>query len=308
VEYAAYIIFCGIPNEKKTKMEKNHNKKNLISIIIPAHNEERVIGRCLTALLQSLNPEEANIIVVCNGCTDKTAKVVQSTAWDIQLIETPIKSKANALNLGDEHANGFPRFYIDADILISGEDVKKLAQELKKNTLLAASPVMKMELKDISWVIKAYYKIWCRLPYVSQGTIGSGVYALSKKGRERFEKFPEITADDGFIRFLFSPDERGVVRTATFTKFPPRRLSDLIGIRIRSYFGTCELKKTFPELAARYYESNIGGTFFSLFKKISLWPALLVYTSISIYSRIGGMCKFFFGDQQYWNRDESSRI
>ncbi|MEN8216559.1 MAG: glycosyltransferase [Pseudomonadota bacterium] len=289
-------------------MQKNHNKKNLISIIIPAHNEERVIGRCLTTLLQNLNPEEADIIVVCNGCTDQTAKVVQSTAREIQLLETPVASKANALNLGDEHANGFPRFYIDADIMISGEDVKKLAQALKKDSLLAASPVMKMELKERPWVIKAFYQIWCRLPYVTQGTIGGGVYALSKKGKERFEKFPEITADDAFIRFLFSPSERGVVRSAAVTVFPPRCLSDLIRIRIRNDFGNYELKKTFPELAARYDESNIGGTFFSLFKKISLWPALLVYTSISIYSRLGGMCKFWFGDRQYWNRDESSRI
>ncbi|MEN8215220.1 MAG: glycosyltransferase [Pseudomonadota bacterium] len=288
-------------------MKRNHNKNNLISIIIPAHNEEKVIGRCLTNLLQGLNPEEAEIIVVCNGCTDQTAKLVQSTAA-VQLIETPVASKANALNLGDEQAKGFPRIYIDADIQISGEDVKKLAQELKKDTLLAASPVMRVEFKGRSWSIKAFYKIWCCLPFVTQGTIGSGVYALSKTGRERFDKFPEITADDGFVRFLFSPSERGVVKSAAFTVFPPRRLSNLIRIRNRIYFGAYELKKTFPELAARYHESNIGSTFFPLFKKISLWPALLVYISINLYSRIGGRCKFWFGDRQYWNRDESSRF
>lgn len=287
-------------------MKRNNN--NLISVIIPAHNEEKVIVRCLTSLLQGLNFEEAEIIVICNGCTDHTAKRVQSISRDIQLIETPLASKTNALNLGNECSKGYPKIYLDADIKVGGHDIKKLAQKLKAGHFLAASPVLKVEYEGSPWLIRSFYGIWCRLPFVTQGTIGCGIYGLSKVGRERFDKFPEITADDSFIRFLFSPSERGVVGNSIFTIFPPTCLSDLLKIRIRQCFGHYEFKKKFPELAAQHPETNIGQPFFSLFKIMSLWPALLVYIGINIFSQIGGRCKFWFGNKKYWNRDESSRF
>ena len=38
--------------------------------------------------------------------------------------------------------------------------------------------------------------------------IGVGVYALSEEGRRRFDEFPEVIADDGYVRMLFSGTER----------------------------------------------------------------------------------------------------
>ena len=240
-----------------TKLQQN----NLISIIIPAYNEEKVIGRCLTSLLQGLNLIEAEIIVVCNGCTDQTASFVQSISKDIKLLETPLASKANALNLGDERAKGFPRVYIDADVKISGVDVKKLIVGLEKNSFQIVYPSMRVELKGVPWSVKAYYKIWCYLPFVTQGAT-CGVSVLSKTGRQYFDRFPEITADDSFVRFLFSPAERGFIKNAVVTIFPPRCFFDLLKIRSRQYFGAYELKKTLPKMIEQYPERNIGNTFF----------------------------------------------
>ena len=53
----------------------------MVSFVIPAHNEEAVIGRCLTALLAGARRDELDIIVVCNGCTDRTAEVARCI-WD----------------------------------------------------------------------------------------------------------------------------------------------------------------------------------------------------------------------------------
>ena len=44
-----------------------------ISIVIPAHNEEAVIGRLLRSL--SDRKENDEIIVVCDGCSDRTAEI-----------------------------------------------------------------------------------------------------------------------------------------------------------------------------------------------------------------------------------------
>ena len=43
-----------------------------VSVVIPAHNEETVIGRCLAALFAGAGEGELDVVVVCNGCRDGT--------------------------------------------------------------------------------------------------------------------------------------------------------------------------------------------------------------------------------------------
>ena len=48
------------------------------SVIIPAHNEAKVIRRCLEGLLAGAPAgEEPELIVVCNGCSDDTAAIAR---------------------------------------------------------------------------------------------------------------------------------------------------------------------------------------------------------------------------------------
>ena len=81
----------------------------MVSIIIPAHNEAAVIGRCLEPLTHGARPGEFDVIVVCNGCRDATALEARRFGLSVRVIETDTPSKANALNLGDAAATGFPR-------------------------------------------------------------------------------------------------------------------------------------------------------------------------------------------------------
>ena len=45
------------------------------TVIIPAHNEARVIRRLLDQIVADATPGELDVIVVANGCTDDTADV-----------------------------------------------------------------------------------------------------------------------------------------------------------------------------------------------------------------------------------------
>ncbi|MCK5603213.1 glycosyltransferase, partial [Candidatus Pacearchaeota archaeon] len=102
----------------------------MFSVIIPAHNEEKVIGRTLEHLLTGKFTDEVEVIVVCNGCSDKTTKIVKSFQGSAKCIETPIPSKTSALNLGDAAAKGFPRIYQDADVILSLDAVHKISKIL----------------------------------------------------------------------------------------------------------------------------------------------------------------------------------
>ena len=217
-----------------------------ISVVIPAHNEEDVLGRCLNAALQDSRPGELEVVVVCNGCTDRTAEIARGYGDRVSVIETPKPSKTSALNLGDTLVRGFPRFYVDADVMLPVASIRRIATRLADGDTLAASPVMDLDLRGSSLAVRAYYRVWRRLPYVREGMIGVGVYALSEEGRGRFGEFPDVIADDGYVRMLFSPAERTRVDAAPVCVYAPGQLSELVRIKTRSLLGRYQLGSASP--------------------------------------------------------------
>ena len=170
--------------------------------------------------------------VVANACKDDTANVARQFAPIVRVVETQTPGKSNALNLGDAEAKGFPRFYLDADIRVEPDAIRAVAAVLESGKVLAAAPQIHFDLTHCPWSVRAFYDIWTQTPYIKKGMIGSGLYAMSQTGRARFEKFPPITADDGFARLVFAPSERLTLTGHHFTVNPPRSLSRLIRIKI----------------------------------------------------------------------------
>lgn len=277
-----------------------------ISIIIPAHNEEKVIGATLKGLIAGAVSGELEVIVVCNGCTDKTAAVVAAFGGAVNCIETSIPSKTNALNVGDSIAKYFPRFYQDADVVVSLDAFQQIAGILQTSNFLAAAPRMQMNFRNVSWLVRSYYEVWQQLPYVKEGMIGTGIYALSEKGRGRFDKFPQIIADDGYIRALFKTAERTSVDSCYSLVRAPADLAGLLKIKTRSRVGRYELKKKFPDLIGNE-KKNYSNAIVRLLGQVYLWPKLLVYLYVNLRTRFNA--KKYARAQGFtgWERDESSR-
>jgi glycosyltransferase involved in cell wall biosynthesis len=277
----------------------------MISIIIPAHNEEKVIGATLSPLVAAAS-RKLEIIVVCNGCTDNTAEVVTSFGKAVSCIETPVPSKIKALNLGDSKASGFPRIYQDADVVVSMEAINQIAQVLQSGRFLAAAPMMQMDFRHASWLVRSYYEVWQQLPYVQEGMIGTGVYALSEEGRKRFDTFPEIIADDGYIRALFKTNERTSVKSCYSLVSAPANLMSLLKIKTRSRLGGYELKRGFPELQGNE-EKKYNNALYGLLGKIRLWPKIPVYLYVNLIARFRAKKHARTHGSAVWERDESSR-
>ena len=81
----------------------------MVTVIVPAHNEARVVGRLLGQLVSGAGPGEFDVIVVANGCTDDTAQVAAGYGPMIRVISIPVPSKREALMAGNQAAEGFPR-------------------------------------------------------------------------------------------------------------------------------------------------------------------------------------------------------
>ncbi|MFK4382296.1 MULTISPECIES: glycosyltransferase [unclassified Bradyrhizobium] len=277
----------------------------MISIVVPAHNESSVIARTLRQWVGNPASDQIRVVVVCNGCSDDTANVARRFGPAVNVVESNIARKTHALNLGDQIADAFPRIYVDADILITVDAILALARRLDEGDVLAVAPTADINLAGCSWLVRKYFGIRSRLPSSREGIGGSGVYALSEAGRKRFGQFPDITADDTFVRLQFRPEERETLPRVRSTVFAPRTLLQLIAVRTRAYRGTFELARRFPELRVNKGPAN-GRALIALFKEPRLWAGLLIYCGVNIAAR----CKATLGSRRGahpWQRDETSR-
>jgi len=277
----------------------------MISIIIPAHNEAAVILSCLKPFKAVNGKSDIEVIVVCNGCTDDTAGVVSKFNKDFICIETKNASKTNALNLGDKKAKYYPRIYLDADVVLSIDAVYAMRDFLNETGLLATSVEARMGVANSSWCVRAFYDVWFALPYFTMGMIGTGVYVLSKEGRDRFDEFPCIIADDSYIRCLFTENERATTKGYFSIVTAPKNLKNLIKIKTRSRYGRYQLIKEYPELILNEYKDYSG----AMKKLVCNWrflPKLIVYVGVNLISRFRARYQYIT-KQTKWERDESSR-
>jgi dolichyl-phosphate beta-glucosyltransferase len=100
----------------------------LLSIVIPAHNEESRLPPSLEKIDAFLKtqPYQAEVIVVENGSKDRTVEVAQAFATThpyVKVIEAPVRGKGLAVKVGMLAATGDYRFICDADLSMPIEEV-----------------------------------------------------------------------------------------------------------------------------------------------------------------------------------------
>lgn len=280
----------------------------MVSVVIPAYDEAQTIERCLSAMLAGASAGELEIIVVCNGCTDRTAELARRfEPQGVLVVETPIGSKPHALNLGDQHATRFPRFYVDADIQLSVDAIRDVAALMARhNDILLAAPKAVVDLEGRSRWVKSYYRVWTQLPYFTQSMVGSGVYAFSAGGRARFDRFPDIISDDEFARRVVKPSERASSNGSTFVISPPHTIAALIDVNTRVRAGMYELRQRFPELSENSGTSPLA-SLRAIASQPRLWLDAPVYLGVMLLAKLAAERKLARGGQRVWNRDSTAR-
>lgn len=105
-----------------------------VSFIIIAYNEEKSIGNCLASILSQNDLKCFEIIVVNDGSTDSTAKVVESFAHknkNIKLITlSPNQGRGAARDTGVKNATGEFIAFIDADIILPSNWLSVCLEEI----------------------------------------------------------------------------------------------------------------------------------------------------------------------------------
>lgn len=108
----------------------------LVSVVIPAWNEEVGVIRTIDSVIDN-GYWNIEIIVVDDGSTDNTARVVQELVdtypEKIHLITKQNGGKSSALNTGIAHANGLLILTLDADSFIKPGSILKMVGALSNN-------------------------------------------------------------------------------------------------------------------------------------------------------------------------------
>ncbi|MEV8273340.1 glycosyltransferase family 2 protein [Microbacterium sp. NPDC077184] len=276
------------------------------SIVIPAHDEGAGIAARLRRMLAGTDDGEFEIVVVANGCHDDTARQAASVPG-VRVVEIAPASKIAALNAGDEAAGAFPRLYLDADIEIDAETLRALVRLLAAaEEPCAAAPTLQVDASRSSWAMRHYVRVWELSDYRRAGHVGSGVYAVNAAGRRRWDRFPDVIADDRFVQQQFDPSERRT-SSGTFTVRAPATMRAHLRRATRIDLGNRELGAVAQRAAPVPARVRYARLLSRVARRPDLWIALPIYVYGYAVPMLRARRALRRGQHVPWARDASVR-
>ena len=103
----------------------------MISIVVPARNEEDKIGDLLESIRKN-DFDDYEVIVVDGDSSDRTVEIAES--YGARTIQGPLKGTAAARNKGWKEARGDYIYFLDADSKLPEDALKKISREIEKSS------------------------------------------------------------------------------------------------------------------------------------------------------------------------------
>jgi glycosyltransferase involved in cell wall biosynthesis len=189
----------------------------MISVIVPAYNEEANIGACLESLShQSLPRDEYEIIVVDGDSKDRTREIAAQWA-DLVFIQTS-RRVGGARNDGAMRAKGDIIATTDADCVVPADWLKRIQDDFNHNTDVVQlyGPVNPIERELKYWVFLGfannfsrfgyytrtfYYTLGCNTAFRKDAFLRAGMYKVVDAGDDleipnRMKKIGRIMFDN----------------------------------------------------------------------------------------------------------------
>ncbi len=282
------------------------------TLIIPAHNEETVIARCLgTALKDAPNPDSMQIIVAANGCSDGTVETARSAAPDALILDLAEGSKTAAINAANAKAAHPVRIYLDADIECEFHSLAAIAAALNEPSVMTAAPSIHLDTSRCNMIMKAYYRAWSRQPYAKAGKGGAGCYGLTAEALKTVGEFPPIIGDDIWIHTRFPDEQKRYIThdhkgdAVISTVYPPRTATEQVKVEARRQFGNAEVRELYP--SPYFAGARNGGGLKAALKSGTAPFDLIVFFGVKFLSRALSRWNRSHSKGTTWTRDMSTR-
>ena len=157
-----HYVFTLVVSRRATKAQENitdYSYQPYVSIIVPARDEERVIGLLLQRMTELSYPRnKLQLIIVDDASSDKTRQIAEDFSRQYAFVKvlhrdktTGGKGKPSALNHGLKYAIGEIVILFDADYYPQREIVEKLVEKFVDPRVCAVQgrPVVLNEGKNI---------------------------------------------------------------------------------------------------------------------------------------------------------------
>ncbi len=250
--YAAYPLAIRVLSKIRPNPVKKQSIEPSVSIVIAARNEEKHIARKIENLLSVDYPmDKLQIVVVSDGSTDKTDKIVrtfQNRGVVFERLESP-SGKPTAINLGVERAEGEIVVFCDVRQRVDKYAIRALVEYFADPSIGAVSGELFIDGEQGSDFYWKYEKL-IRAAESDFDSVPGATGALFAIRRKLFKKIPAISLlDDVFTpmqivlrgyRVLFSREAK-VYDQETDLKSEFRR-------KARTLAGNLQLLDHMPEL------------------------------------------------------------
>ncbi|MEM2865328.1 MAG: glycosyltransferase family 2 protein, partial [Candidatus Bathyarchaeia archaeon] len=259
-----------------------------ISVVIPCHNEEAVIGNTLKALLR-IKRGDWEVIVVDDGSSDRTFEVASSfEGVRVLRREGGGRGKGEAVNFAVKHAKHDIICVLDADSRPYRRSLEYLVPYLRAKRVAASCGIVKVRNKRVNWLTEivsfeytlANYIQWKKSMIDSYVPWMPGTITLVKRA---LAEFPPSLVEDAELSAKLVEDGYVIIvdKRAAASEIAPTTLRAYLRQRVRWARGNWSLLKYFRN---RRILMNYLLTFFE-----RIQPALTVISYIlfgwGIYTR-----------------------
>lgn len=166
----------------------------LISFVVPAYNEQALIGACLAAIRAEILRTgcAAEIIVVNNDSTDATREIATAIAG-VTVVDEPERGLVQARRAGYLAAHGSLIANIDADTIVPEGWLSTVFREFERHPDLAAlsGPFIHYDLpRSAQFIAAAFYRIayviyvMMRFVFRSGSMLQGGNFVVSRRAIE----------------------------------------------------------------------------------------------------------------------------
>jgi len=271
----------------------------MISVIIPVYNAEKLIADCLIALLnQNIDFSKYEIIVVDDGSSDNTAKIVEIFK-DVQLIIQKNRGPAAARNEGVRHAKGDIVVFTDSDCIPNKNWIEQMIMPFRDNKeIIGVKGAYRTNQKELAarFVQIEYedkYDLLCKNKYID--FIDTYSAAFKKEVFNKFGgyniSFPVACAEDVELTFrMFSKGYKMVFNSnAIVYHSHPKTFSDYFKKKYKfAYWRMLAVKNNRTKLIkdshtpqimkfqVLFLPSLMGSILLSLFMHGMLWLTMVV--------------------------------
>ena len=247
------MVPLALYSKNKEDSMKPAQRFPLISILIPAYNEEKVIEKTIESALEIDYPKK-EIIIIDDGSTDKTLLIARRFRRDnVKVLHKENSGKATALNYGINFAKGEIVTILDADTIAGKNSLKEIVKVFESSSNIGGVAGNVKVRNKTNWLT------WCQaLEYVSglqitrrafdmfgAITIVPGAMGAFKtnilKDTGGYDKDTIVEDFDATIKVLKSGQIiRGTTKALGYTEVP-EKIKEFVKQRNRWYRGNLQV-------------------------------------------------------------------